>query len=244
MLEIQVGTGDIQSLYYHEKLVRKEKMEATLPPLNDSLKELQELVDKFKTRISDDEIEWAKNESEMRNVQRVNTNLKQEISDLDQEFRDLGTLVLATLEDRLKRILQDTIDGKHEHSILHSWDELEVLLADGSEIRIDDVRAHREAVTSFVQVSIEEHESSRRDSLAFSNSETLQESLNSRIQSVSSPKLTLQKSEGSVSELGRSRSSFTGSLPSETPWTGDGLPNKPKRASVLFVDWNNEGKNQ
>jgi hypothetical protein len=240
MLEIQDGTQELQSLYYLEKLTRKETMEATLRALNDSLKQIQELVDKFKSRTTEDEIEWVVDESTMQTVQNATKDLAKQTSDLDLLFRDLGTLILASLEDRLKSILQETKDGRRQHTILHSWDELEVELADGHDVRIDDVRNHRSCILSWVKLVTEEQESSRRDSLAFSD--TFQDSINSPLHSTSSPKVAFQKSEGSVSEIGHSRSSFTGSLPSEVAWTGHGLTDKPKRASVLFVDWNNEGE--
>jgi len=238
MLEIQLGGGDLQSLSHHEKLARKEAMEKVLSPLNESLSQIRELGDKLRSPTHDDEAEWTVATPETSTIHPITEKLTQQTLDLDNLFRDMGTLVLANLEDRLKNILQETKERKRSHSLLHSWDELELELADGHDVRVDDVRSHRASIESFIKFSIEEHESSRRGSVTFSNCETLQESLNSRIPSAASP-----RADGSISELGHSRSSLTGSVPSDTPWTGEGLSNKPKRASVLFVDYNNEGKN-
>jgi hypothetical protein len=239
--EIKSGAGDadIDSLYYHERLMRKDQMEAILFQVDEPLKKLQSLAEEPQSRATEDGgiIIWTVNTLEMDKILPLSEELEKYTSELDALFRDLGTLALAYLDDRIKMIVREANGEQRDTSILHSWDKLEHELVDDDIVHVEDVRGHRDAIVSLLNILIENQES------AFAKSETQGGSVKSRINSISSPfeKLNLAKSQGTASKSGHSKSSSSGSQPGETPWNEGGLSNKPKRASILFVDWNNIG---
>jgi hypothetical protein len=214
-----------------------------LSQLDDSLKTLQAVVAKLQEAVSEDEDSgsWNCSCSLFEEAQSASEYMTKRSMELSSLFKDLGTLVLCNLDDRITQILSETKDRQRSNSILHDWDELEVELIDDESISAEDVQHHKGAITSFMKHLVEEKEAAERIHLAFSNSGTLEASSHSKSPvSPVSPSPIARKSEGSTSELGQSVSSLSGSLP-ELNWKGVGPSVRPKRISVLFVDWDNTG---
>jgi hypothetical protein len=214
-----------------------------LSQLDEYLKLLQAKVAKFQEPATEDEESGSWNSScpSFEDAQSTSEFMTKRSTELSSLFKDLGTLVLCNLDDRITQILNETKDRQRCSSILHDWDELEVELIDDELISAKDVQQHKGAIMSFMKRLVEEKEAVERIYLTFSNSDTLEASSHSKSHvSPVQPSPIAQKSEGPASELGQSVSSHLGSLP-ESSWKDVRPSVRPKRISVLFVDWDNTG---
>lgn len=212
-----------------------------LSDLDQSLKILQADLNYLRecSAESEDFISWSKDCLSFQEALHAADDLKTQTSALTSLFQDLGTLVLCSLDDRIKQILNETKDRQRSSSILYEWDELEQELIDDESISAEDVEQHKSAILSFMSHLLQEKEAADRANPAISNSgDTLEASSYSK--SPVQPSPFARKGEGSTSEVAHSTSSLSGSLP-ELSWKAVGSPIKPKRISVLFVDWDNTG---
>jgi hypothetical protein len=214
-----------------------------LSQLDEYLKLLQAVVAKFQEPTTEDEesSSWNSCCPSFEDAQSTAEYMTKHSSELSLLFKDLGTLVLCNLDDRITQILNETKDRQRSSSILHDWDELEVELIDNELISTKDVQQHKGAIMSYMERLAEEKEAAERIYLTFSNSDTLEASSHSKSHiSPVQPSAIAQKSEGPASQLGQSVSSNLESLP-ESSWKGVRPSVRPKRISVLFVDWDNTG---
>jgi hypothetical protein len=240
---VEYSAGDTNSLYYHERLSRKGQMIPILSQLDESLKTLQAAVEKFQEPITEDDHSgsWDSSSHSFEEAQIASGCTTKRSMELSSLFQGLGTLVLCNLDDRITQILKETKDRQRSISILHDWDELEMELIDNELISAEDVQHHKGAIISFMKQLVEDKEDAERIYHTISNSDTLE--LSSHSKSNILPERAgpiTRNSEGPASESGQSVSSLTGSLV-ESSWNGVGLSVRPKRISVLFVDWDNTG---
>lgn len=211
--------------------------------LDESLKVLQAVVAKLQEPATEDEESGSWNSSclSFEEAQSASEYMAKRSTELSSLFKGLGTLVLCNLDDRITQILNETKDRQRSSSILHDWDELQVELIDDELISAEDVQHHKGAIMSFMKQLVEEKEAAERIYLTFSNSDTLEASSHSKLNvSPVQPGPIDRRSEGPASELGESVSSHSGFLP-ESGWKDVRPSVRPKRISVLFVDWDNTG---
>lgn len=241
--EVEYSAGDTGSLYYHERLSRKGQMIPILSQLDEHLKLLQVVVAEFQEPTTEDDESgpWNSNCPSFEDAQSASESMTKHSKELSSLFKDLGTLVLCNLDDRITQILNETKDRQRSSSILHDWDELEAELIDDELISARDTQQHKGAIVSFMKRLVEEKEAAERMYMTFSNSDTLEESSHSKSHAspVQSSPVT-KNSEALASDLGQSVSSHLESLP-ESGWRGVRPSVRPKRISVLFVDWDNTG---
>jgi hypothetical protein len=136
--EIAYDAGNSGSLFYHERLARKARMNLVLARIDGTFKELQQLSDDLNVVAEDDfTASWKSDMPQFERVGPLCETLSGDTSDLSTLFRELGTLTLCNIDDRLKFILNQAQDKERSSSVLYSWDELEVELADGQDVRIE-----------------------------------------------------------------------------------------------------------
>jgi hypothetical protein len=214
-----------------------------LSQLDDSLKTLQTLVVKLQGPVSEDEEVvgfWNSSCPSFEEAQKASESMTKRSIELSSLFKGLGTLVLCNLDDRIKQILNEIKDRQRSDSIFNDWDELEAELVDEL-LSAEDVERHKGAIMAFTKHLVEEKESAERVALTFSNSDTLEASSHSKSLASPIPLAPVgRKSECSTSELGQNASSLSGSL-DDLNWNNIGPSIRPKRISVLFVDWDNTG---
>lgn len=242
IIEIGRAKHDVKSLSYHERLTRKPAMLPKLNKMKDILESLQKLEGVIKTLVGDSEteFEWALEGEAMSQVEHFREELELSSRELKRLFADIDTMLLCNLEDHIRIIINETREKQRSTSVLSSWDELEVELADEQDISEDDVRTHQQAILSFLRLEVEEWFISDNDGSLHTRSGSIGNVSSIMPTSELSPGDEQQPDPG-TSLLGKSHSSVTESDSIPLSRIADTPKPRPKRISVLFVDLNNTG---
>jgi Asp-tRNA(Asn)/Glu-tRNA(Gln) amidotransferase C subunit len=242
------GAQDMTSLYYHEKVVRKDQMVPTLAQLSNSLVQ----AELFLNASADDEdisinqqVSLELNEEENVEISIVDVcdEICKDTSTLEEVFSRMSSFFLCDLEDQLKLLVREVSNGNLPKGTLESWDDLASTLCEEGHLQIEELISHQTSVQSLLKVLIEEDERLELTYVTEFGSEALESSKSKPESSLQSPgmgssatgRTSVSDAVNNYSLSGESEStSKNGQKPVVAPVF--------QRAAVLFVDWADEGR--
>jgi hypothetical protein len=242
------GTQDMTSLYYHEKVVRKDQMIPTLIQLSNSLMQAELYLNASRDDedISTHQLIGAEtNEEGIVDISIVDIcdEICKDTSTLEQVFSHMNSFFLCDLEDQIKLLVRKVSNRNLPKGTLESWDDLVSTLCEEGHLQMEEINSHQTSVQSLLKVLIEEDERLEMTYVTEFGSEALESSKSKPDSSLQSPGRGSSGTGGTSFSDVVNNNSMSGESESisknmQEPVVAPAF----QRLAVLFVDWADEGR--